>query len=445
MIVASRSVDIVPVNRLSMSSAAVLALVAIAMACTASSAATGSTVVGVTVPSATSLSATGCPGNTATITSFGSVLPGTSTTTTADCVVTWGSSNDSATLQLYQTDGTGWAMQSPSLTGAVAYYGFDNSPDDQSLTGNDATFSVAPGDPSYAVGGRRGTSHALDRDGSDYAQAPYSTALDLDTYTVDAWVKVPTTGVSGTTTYIAAKSLTSNARNFTLAVNWSSATTAQVRADLSAGGADIPSATGTSDVADGTWHHLADVVDSAPVDPNKTERVYVDGVLEATRTFSGNVDNPVTPLTIGHDQNIQEFTGQVDELLILPRAVTATELQQYLTDTGGFADYDDDNVGADTNFSEGRNAFAVCLRQLTGTSVAQWWPVDATCAPSNGTYWRPVVASAVDANSRIAHQTAGVDPPSGTARLRFGLRVAADQAPGTYLAPVTFGVVAPEI
>lgn len=76
----------------------------------AASGANSTTVVTATVPSATSIAATGCASGAAGVTSFGTVLPGISVATSADCVVSFGSSNDTSTLRLRQTDGYGDAM-----------------------------------------------------------------------------------------------------------------------------------------------------------------------------------------------------------------------------------------------------------------------------------------------------------------------------------------------
>jgi photosystem II stability/assembly factor-like uncharacterized protein len=94
--------------------ALVLALV-LACGASASNAATSSTVVGVTVPNATSLGMTGCPSSTPGITQLGAVVPGASMVTPPNCVVGWGSSNNSSMLRAYQSDGTGTAMNTSSL------------------------------------------------------------------------------------------------------------------------------------------------------------------------------------------------------------------------------------------------------------------------------------------------------------------------------------------
>lgn len=94
---------------------ALVAIMLLLLGASGSPAANSGTVVGATVLSATSLDAAGCPSGVANVTSFGSLLPGTSTVTTQDCSVTWGSSNDTAMLRAFQTDGAGAALlQAPS-------------------------------------------------------------------------------------------------------------------------------------------------------------------------------------------------------------------------------------------------------------------------------------------------------------------------------------------
>jgi photosystem II stability/assembly factor-like uncharacterized protein len=90
-------------------------VVAFAAALAASGfAATGSTVVGASVPSATTLDASTCPPLAAGITNFGNVTAGSVLKTSADCAVTFGSSNDSASLRVAQSDGVGTAMGAPA-------------------------------------------------------------------------------------------------------------------------------------------------------------------------------------------------------------------------------------------------------------------------------------------------------------------------------------------
>ena len=78
-------------------------------------AATSGTVVGATVPSATAIGMTACTSMTAGSTDFGSMTAGSSATTTVDCDVRFGSSNDTSQLRIAQDDGVGTAMWAPTL------------------------------------------------------------------------------------------------------------------------------------------------------------------------------------------------------------------------------------------------------------------------------------------------------------------------------------------
>ena len=75
-----------------------------------SQAATSSVVVTMDVPSATTLDATGCAPDDPDRTALGVVQPGTQAVTSLDCNVLFGSSNDSSTLRVWQSDGDGDAM-----------------------------------------------------------------------------------------------------------------------------------------------------------------------------------------------------------------------------------------------------------------------------------------------------------------------------------------------
>ncbi len=96
--------------------ACAIALATIAACVVASSAPGASSQVVVTadIPNATALDITGCAPDSSGITTFGSVSPGTTTKTWNDCTVQFGSSNDSASLRIAQSDGTGTAMRKPA-------------------------------------------------------------------------------------------------------------------------------------------------------------------------------------------------------------------------------------------------------------------------------------------------------------------------------------------
>lgn len=413
---------------------------AAALHATGAGAASSSTTVAATVPSATSLDIAGCATGTSGVTTFGTVLPGSSSVTTGDCVVLFGSSNDTSQLRLYQADESGVAMHPHHANGTVAHYAFTNDYADSSMTGNAATPGTGASAPTFVTPGSRGNGPALRLSGAQHAAAPHAAALDLDTFTVDAWIRVTgNPGVVGDDTVIASKSAGSTSRNFHLTVRKTGATTAVLREGISFGGTGAASV-GTSNVADGSWHHVAYVVDSTPVDPNKTRRLYVDGVLERTATFGGNVDNPARGLDIGYRgvNNDDFFQGDIDELRVHPRALTQAELQAYVGDTVGVADYQ----GGVADWTAGSGAFGACLRAVA-SGAAGTWPVAASnaCTAANGSHWNGVVASR-GSTSKIAH-AASAGTLAAEARLRFGFRASSSLPPGRYEAPLTFEVLAP--
>lgn len=114
-------------HRLRVRTLTALVVVAALVGASNGNGASTSTVVSVTVPSATQIDGTGCASATPGVTDFGVVLPGTDSVTGQDCLVTFGSSNDTSSLRLSQADGQGTAMQrfaaSPQPSGSAVGLG----------------------------------------------------------------------------------------------------------------------------------------------------------------------------------------------------------------------------------------------------------------------------------------------------------------------------------
>ena len=104
------------------------------------------------------------------------------------------------------------------------------------------------------------------------------------------------------------------------------------------------------------------------------------------------------------------------------------------------------NGSADWSVGAG-GAFGTCLASLTGTGAAitPAWTTDARCTnmgdSTSGTWWDDVPDGPLDPDAQVGSLASGAT--DGVASFRFGLRVAANQAPGRYLAPITFQVLAP--
>jgi uncharacterized delta-60 repeat protein len=87
--------------------------------------------------------------------------------------------------------------------------------------------------------------------------------------------------------------------------------------------------------------------------------------------------------------------------------------------------------------------FGVCLRDVSGaTTDGTTWTNDPDhdCADGNSDPWRAIPDTTANPLSKVAYQGA-----IGTAHayLRFGMRTAPAQAPGSYVAPLTIEVLAP--
>jgi photosystem II stability/assembly factor-like uncharacterized protein len=111
---------------------------------TRSEAASGDVVVTTDITSATTLDSTGCAPGVPQRTSFGVVQPGTGATTSQDCSVLFGSSNDTSTLRAYQPDGRGAAMTAPATTMATAV-SWDNRAQDADMASSSTGWLATDG------------------------------------------------------------------------------------------------------------------------------------------------------------------------------------------------------------------------------------------------------------------------------------------------------------
>ena len=88
-------------------------------------------------------------------------------------------------------------------------------------------------------------------------------------------------------------------------------------------------------IDDGVWHHVAVVHTANDV------TIYVDGIEEATTTYSGtyqsSTSNPIV-LSEPQDGNYLHFPGDIDELFFYARALSLTEVQDlsFVRDISGY-------------------------------------------------------------------------------------------------------------
>ena len=89
--------------------------------------------------------------------------------------------------------------------------------------------------------------------------------------------------------------------------------------------------------------------------------------------------------------------------------------------------------------------FGACLHGISGgaTVDASTWTQNASCPATDGAYWKPLATAGNGASGKVANTTTGVT--TATASLRFGLRTLAAQPSGSYVAPFTVEVIAPNV
>jgi hypothetical protein len=203
------------------------------------------------------------------------------------------------------------ATAAVTANGLVAAYSFDEGTGtnvaDASGTGNGGTVTGA----TWSTAGKHGGALSFDGAG-DFVTVADTASLDLSAaMTVEAWV-FPTslTGYSA----IVAKERTGGGFPYGLET-----------------GAGVPdgyvttgpnaTAAATTALAANAWTHVAASYDGANV------RLYVNGVLAATKAASGAIRLSNDALRIGGDVTWSEwFQGRIDDVRVYNRALTAAEL-----------------------------------------------------------------------------------------------------------------------
>lgn len=268
----------------------------------------------------------------------------------------------------------GWqraqVVNTPVDSTVIALWHLDGNGVDAGGGGGSIGTRAAPADASWdATTVKSGFGQSVDVDGDDVAQtSAHAPALDLDTFTVEAWVRLDQlTGAVGDENVIVAKDLGADDRNFRVGVLRTGADTGVAWADISTGGAGVSTPLplqGTTNLNDGRWHHVAFTVDSAPIDPNKVQSLYVDGELQASATFGGNVDNPATVVTLGGSSTPDRFLdGRIDEVRISSAVRSAAQLRGYVRThmPHGTSLWDSDPTDAGVSFTPDCASAARCV------------------------------------------------------------------------------------
>ncbi|WP_300329058.1 DUF4347 domain-containing protein, partial [Accumulibacter sp.] len=216
-----------------------------------------------------------------------------------------------------------------------ARYTFENSASD--VAPGTTQNGVLGGDANYAADGTRGRVLGLDGAGDYVSIADTSSFRALTQGTIASWVKFTDTGFR---VIFSVTDGASNQNYLNLFVN-----NGKLGAQTVDGNSWIFETVSTATINDGNWHHVAFTVNGSG------NQLYIDGTA-AARTFNqGNAAtssfyaslNSVTSVTIGATYTVpgsylSGFSGQIDDLRVYSRALTAGELSllaadQSLTDS----------------------------------------------------------------------------------------------------------------
>lgn len=249
--------------------------------------------------------------------------------TTSPYSVSWGTlstSNGSHTLTAVARDAAGNSTTSAAVTvtvsnttsgGLVAAYGFNEgagaSVGDQSGNANNGSIFQA----TWYTTGKYGKALAFDGS-NDYVSVPDSNSLDLtNRMTLEAWVRP--TATSGWRTVL----LKENGGELAYGMYARESTnrpSGWLRIDPTSGSSQ--SARSSVALTNNAWNHLAVTYDGSVL------RTYVNGTLRGSRNVTGNMYTSSSPLKFGGNAVWGEyFAGQLDEIRIYNRALTATEIQ----------------------------------------------------------------------------------------------------------------------
>jgi chitodextrinase len=200
-------------------------------------------------------------------------------------------------------------------TGLVAAYGFNDSASayaDSSGNGNNGTCPSGSCPEYLATGGRYGDGALSFPTLGRYVELPNESSFDFTkTFTVSLWVK--SNGFSSSWEALVAKGDSAWGLSRYGTTRAATFTTFSPSAD---------DARGTKTIDDGLWHHIAAVYDGT------TKKLYVDGTLDAQRSFSQSIRNNNLKVRIGHNQEYTSasFRGILDDVRVYSRALSQNEI-----------------------------------------------------------------------------------------------------------------------
>lgn len=163
---------------------------------------------------------------------------------------------------------------------------------------------------------------ALRFDGvNDFVMINHNSAFNFsNAFTIEAWIRTN----QQATGHIANKIDDS----FYFAVNGEGTTSSSGKLSFFCNGITSSWLTGTVNVADNAWHHVAVVYDGSQI------ALYVDGNLDKVNTASGTANTGTSTVLLGYryinQLNIQVFDGSMDELRFWNKARTECEIKSFM-------------------------------------------------------------------------------------------------------------------
>jgi len=173
------------------------------------------------------------------------------------------------------------------------------------------------------VEGKYGKALEFEGNGSSMVKVPHFDELNLEIFTIAAWINVPQLGgYQG----IIAKDGTDpggTLRTYGIFVIQGSP---GIHYSFRDAARNHQTVNGSATAADATWHHVAMTYDETSM------RGYVDGVLDIQRPFTGPPITNTGALTIGSDEPGNYFLkGVVDEVYVIKVALNEDGLAQLMS------------------------------------------------------------------------------------------------------------------
>lgn len=157
----------------------------------------------------------------------------------------------------------------------------------------------------------------------DYAEIPHSTTLQPTQITVMVWMKGTMTqpGQADNLVLLAEKNHAQSGTQTGWALQ---ANTTTGRVYFAYGnGSSFPEVSSTTSILDDNWHLITAMLNAT------TLSMYVDGAIQNTQAYTGTPQGNNGSVSIGKwlEGNSRKFKGNIDELNIFNRALSATEIQ----------------------------------------------------------------------------------------------------------------------